>query len=104
MAYLTWVFRILLFVVLLGFAARNVDPVHVRGFLGYEWQAPLALVMLVTLACGAAIGVLGAISTALALRRPVAPPPGGETGAPAAARPSPGPLPPSELQRGEEGA
>ena len=69
MAYLTWVVRILLFLVLLGFAARNLDQVRVHGFLGYEWHAPLVLVMLAVLVLGVGIGIAGALRTALALRR-----------------------------------
>ncbi|MDE3011136.1 MAG: LapA family protein [Pseudomonadota bacterium] len=67
MAYLTWVIRILLFLVLLGLATRNLDPVHVHGFLGYEWKAPLALVMLVALVLGVAVGVAGTLRTAISL-------------------------------------
>ena len=67
MAYLTWVVRILLFLVLLGFAVRNLDVVHVHAFLGYEWQAPLVLVLLAALVLGVLIGVVGALRTALYL-------------------------------------
>lgn len=72
MAYFTWVARIVLFLLLLGFAARNLDVVHVHGFLGFEWQAPLVLVMLAALVVGVLLGAVGALRTALALRRPVA--------------------------------
>ena len=47
MRYLRWILRILLFLVLLGFAIKNTDPVVVRYFLGWEWHAPLTLVLLV---------------------------------------------------------
>jgi uncharacterized integral membrane protein len=70
MAYLTWLVRIVLFLVLLGFAVRNLELVHVHGFLGYEWHAPLVLVMLCALVTGVLIGTVGAIRTALVLRRP----------------------------------
>ena len=77
MAYLTWVVRILLFLVLLGFAVRNLDIVHVHAFLGYEWQAPLVLVMLAALVLGVVVGVAGALRTALFLsarnRQPASP-------------------------------
>ncbi len=64
MAYLTWLVRILLFLVLLGFAVRNLDVVHVHAFLGYEWQAPLVLVMLAALVLGVFVGAAGAMRTA----------------------------------------
>ena len=92
MAYITWVIRILLFLVLLGFAARNLDPVHVRGFLGLEWRAPLVVVMLVVLVTGVVLGVLGALRMAVALRRPLPqdPPPMLQA---ASGRPPTAPLP-----------
>ena len=49
MRYLRWIGRLVLFVVLLGFAIKNTDPVSVHYFLGWEWRAPLALVLLVVL-------------------------------------------------------
>jgi lipopolysaccharide assembly protein A len=58
MRYLRWILRILLFAVLLGFALKNTDPVVVRYFLGWEWHAPLALVLLMFFVAGAALGVL----------------------------------------------
>jgi lipopolysaccharide assembly protein A len=69
MAYLIWVVRILLFVLLFGLAARNTDIVHVRGYLGYEWQAPLALALLVSTFIGVLLGVIGAVRTMLYLRK-----------------------------------
>jgi lipopolysaccharide assembly protein A len=69
MAYLIWVVRILLFVMLFGLAARNMDMVHVRGYLGYEWQAPLALALLAATFVGVLLGVLGAVRMMLYLRK-----------------------------------
>ena len=46
------------FLLLLGFAFKNMDGVTVRYFLGFEWQAPLAFVLLVFFGIGSAIGVL----------------------------------------------
>jgi lipopolysaccharide assembly protein A len=61
MKYLHWIFRVLLFVVLLGFAIKNTDPVVVRYFLGWEWRAPLALVLLMFFVAGAALGLIAAV-------------------------------------------
>ena len=69
MRYLHWVLRILLFLVLLGFAIKNTDPVVVRYFLGWEWHAPLALVLLVFFAGGAALGVMAAVAWLYRQRR-----------------------------------
>ena len=46
------------FLLLLGFAFKNMDGVTVRYFLGFEWQAPLAIVLLVFFGVGSVIGVL----------------------------------------------
>jgi lipopolysaccharide assembly protein A len=71
MAYLIWVVRILFFILLFGLAARNTEIVHVRGYLGYEWQAPLALVLLAATFVGVLLGVMGAVRTMLYLRNAV---------------------------------
>jgi uncharacterized integral membrane protein len=36
MRYLGWIAKVLVFVLLLGFALKNTDPVTVRYFLGLE--------------------------------------------------------------------
>ncbi len=50
--------KIVLFLLLLGFAALNSDTVTLRYFLGLEWQAPLSLVILVVFAVGLLAGLL----------------------------------------------
>jgi len=61
MRYLRWILRTLLFLVLLGFAIKNTDPVVVRYFLGWEWRAPLTLVLFVFFVAGAALGALAGV-------------------------------------------
>jgi len=56
---LTLLFKIVLFLLLLGFAALNSDSVTLRYFLGMEWQAPLSLVILAAFAVGLLAGLLG---------------------------------------------
>lgn len=75
MAYLTWLLRIVTFLLLLALASRNLQPVHVQGLFGLEWRAPLALVLLATLALGAVLGVIAALRLALLLRKPLPPEP-----------------------------
>ncbi len=53
------VFKVVLFLLLLGFAALNSDHVRLRYFLGLEWNAPLSLVLLGAFAVGLLIGLLG---------------------------------------------
>ena len=43
MRYLSWTFRLLLFVLLFGFALKNADPVTVRFYLGTHWEASLEI-------------------------------------------------------------
>lgn len=50
--------KLVLFVFLLGFAVKNSEIVTLRYFLGYEWQTPMALVILVSFAIGLLIGLL----------------------------------------------
>ena len=55
--YLSWVLRIALFLLLLGFAVKNSELVMLRYYLGYEWQAPLVLIILIFTLVGVVIGV-----------------------------------------------
>lgn len=50
--------KIILFLLLLGFAAMNSESVTLRYFLGLEWRAPLSLVILVVFALGLLAGLL----------------------------------------------
>ena len=73
--------KIVLFLLLLGFAALNSDSVTLRYFLGMEWQAPLSLVILAAFAVGLLAGLLGCSLRLLrnqrelrALRNPISAP------------------------------
>ena len=59
MRLLTLVIKIVLFLLLLGFAIKNSEIVAVRYLLGMEWQAPLSLVLLLVFALGVLLGLLG---------------------------------------------
>ena len=72
MKYLLWFLRVLLFLVLLGFAIKNTDPVAVRFYLGGEWEAPLVFVLLVAFAIGAAAGVAASLGVVFRKRREIA--------------------------------
>ncbi len=54
-----------------GFAMHNAEPVVLKFFLGYFWQAPLALLLLVFFVVGAVFGLLAAFSKIIRLRREV---------------------------------
>ena len=69
MRYLSWIAKLALFLLLLGFALKNTEPVALRYFLGQEWRAPLSLVLLLFFCAGAALGVAAAFGVAWRLRR-----------------------------------
>jgi uncharacterized integral membrane protein len=56
MRYFSWLLRLVLFVLLLGFAVRNSEPVILNYYLGYQWQAPLVLLIFVFFFAGVVIG------------------------------------------------
>lgn len=72
MRYFDWALRIVLFIVLLGFAVKNDQPVTLRYFFGYEWQSSLVVVLLLFFAVGAVVGVLAMFSNVLQQRREIA--------------------------------
>ena len=61
MRMLSLLTKIAVFLLLLGFAVKNTDAVTIRYFLGLEWQAPLAFVLLVVFG----LGLLGGLLTGL---------------------------------------
>jgi uncharacterized integral membrane protein len=71
MRYLRWVLRLLVFILLLAFGIKNTDPVKVHYFLGWEWNAPLALVLLAFFVAGAALGVMAGAAWLYRHRREV---------------------------------
>jgi uncharacterized integral membrane protein len=72
MKYLSWLLRGVLFVVLLGFAVKNDQPVTLRFFFGYEWNTSLVVLLLCFFAIGAGIGILAMLGAMFRLRREVA--------------------------------
>lgn len=72
MQYLMWIIKAALFFLILSFAIVNTDPVTVRYYLGYRWEAPLVLVLLVAVCGGAMIGLVAGLFQTLRLRREIA--------------------------------
>jgi putative membrane protein len=72
MRYLVWLLRALMFLVLLGFAVKNDQPVVLRYFFGYEWQASLVVILLLFFAAGMGIGVLSVLGNIFRQRREIA--------------------------------
>ena len=71
MRYLSWIFRILLFVLLVAFALKNSAPVTVRFYLGANWEASLALVVLVFFTVGVVAGVIACFAYIYRQRREI---------------------------------
>ena len=67
----SWIVRILLFAALFLLAVKNTEPVTVRFLFDSMWQAPLALVVLVVLASGAALGILACLPAIARQRREI---------------------------------
>ncbi len=72
MRYLIWSLRAALFLLLLGFAVKNDQPVVLRYFFGYEWQTSLVVVVLCFFTVGAVIGLLAMLGTLFRQRRELA--------------------------------
>jgi putative membrane protein len=60
---------LLLFILLLAFAARNTEPVALRFYFDLAWQAPLVLLLFGFFAAGALLGLIAALGTLLRQRR-----------------------------------
>ncbi len=72
MRYFNWLWRLIMFIVLLGFAVKNNQPVTLRYFFNTEWQTTLVVVLLLFFAAGVAIGVLAMMFNLLQQRRQIA--------------------------------
>ncbi|HSN42324.1 MAG TPA: LapA family protein [Burkholderiales bacterium] len=71
MRYLLWFLKFALFVLALSFAVKNTETVTVRYYLGYDWQAPLVLVLLVFFCIGIATGIVASLGHLFRYRREV---------------------------------
>jgi uncharacterized integral membrane protein len=62
---------LLLFVLLLAFAAKNTEPVALRFYFDLVWRTPLVLLLLAFFAAGAVLGLIAALGTVLRQRREI---------------------------------
>ena len=65
MRTLTWAFRLAVFLLLVAFAAKNVEPVTLRFYFDLALQLPLVLLLFAFFAAGALLGALSLIGTLL---------------------------------------
>ncbi len=71
MRIVTWTAWLLLFILLLAFAAKNTEPVALRFYFDLVWQAPLVLLLFAFFAAGAALGLIAGLGSLLRQRREV---------------------------------
>lgn len=56
MRLIIWLLRLVVFVLLVSFVAKNFEPVTLHYYLNYEYQLPLSIVLLIFFAFGLVIG------------------------------------------------
>ena len=71
MRFLLWTLKLALFLLVLSFAVKNTDIVAVRYYLGYQWQAPLVLVLLAFFCLGVLVGIVSSLPHMLRQRRAI---------------------------------
>ena len=72
MRIVTWTIRVLVFLLLIALAAKNVEPVTLRFFFDLALQTPLVLALFGFFALGALFGILALLGTVLRQRREIA--------------------------------
>ena len=63
MRFLSWLFRAAVFFILFAFALNNQHEAQLKWFFGFEFRAPMVLLVLVVFAAGAVFGVLAMTPT-----------------------------------------
>ena len=71
MRIFNWLWRFITFIVLLGFAVKNDQPVTLRYFFDMEWHTSLVIVLLLFFTVGVAIGVLAMLFNLLQQRKEI---------------------------------
>ena len=71
MRVVTWTIRVLVFLLLIAFAAKNVEPVTLRFYFDLALQTPLVLALFGFFALGALFGVLSLLGALLRQRREI---------------------------------
>ena len=72
MRIVTWAIRLIVFVLLIAFAAKNVEPVTLRSYFDLALQAPLVVLLFAFFAAGTLFGVLALVMPLLRQRREIA--------------------------------
>jgi lipopolysaccharide assembly protein A len=70
--YLGLLAKLLVFLLVLGFALKNSHGVTFYSYLGYVWQAPLIVMLGLAFVLGALTGLLALLPTLFRMRRDAA--------------------------------
>lgn len=69
MSYLIWAARAAVFLLLLGFAIKNDQPVTLHYLFGLQWHTSLVVALLCFFAAGAALGMMAMLPVLFRQRR-----------------------------------
>ncbi len=72
MTALNWAIRLIIFALLVVFAARNTDPVILRLLPGSDWQTPMVIALLTFFVGGVLVGALSLLGVIFRQRREIA--------------------------------
>ncbi len=61
MRAIVWIFRAFVFFALFAFSLNNRQAATVNWFFGVQWHAPLVIIVLVSFAIGAVVGVFAMV-------------------------------------------
>jgi uncharacterized integral membrane protein len=67
----TWAVRLVVFLLLVAFAAKNAEPVTLRFYFDLALETPLVVALFGSFAAGALFGVLALLGTLLRQRREI---------------------------------
>jgi lipopolysaccharide assembly protein A len=68
----TWAIRLVVFLLLVAFAAKNAEPVTLRFYFDLALEAPLVVALFAFFAAGALFGILALLGTVLRQKRELA--------------------------------
>lgn len=71
MRYLSLISGLILFLLALGFALKNSGDVTLYYYLGYQWQAPLVLVLMAAFCFGTIAGITATLGLIFRQRREI---------------------------------
>ena len=71
MRIVTWTIRLVLFLLLVALAAKNIEPVTLSFYFGVSRQAPLIVILFGAFGIGALFGMLALLGTLLRQRREI---------------------------------